>query len=268
MKVETSAAFLRGDPIPTPTVTYSGYIKTDASWRSAPLPTDISRLYFVEEGSGMLLSHEERIPLRPGYAYLAPCGLACGYYGTDSVTKLFFHLSLPYREQDAFRGCGHFLELPFPVEQIRQMTAWYFSEKQEDQLRLRTALLHTVCRFLSAEAYTPPAHRSLSEPVERAIQYLRDGVRANTTVRGVAAACYVSPALLSRRFKEETGVTLSAYIEEQIMHEAARLLGQSRLTVGEIGERLGFCDQFYFSRRFSAFFGTSPREFRKNKSYT
>jgi AraC-like DNA-binding protein len=64
------------------------------------------------------------------------------------------------------------------------------------------------------------------------------------------------------------GVSLSAYIERQIMHEASRLLLQSKLTAGEVSERLGFCDQFYFSRRFSAFFGISPREFRKNKAYT
>lgn len=268
MKVEGSAAFLREDPIPVPRITYSGYVKTDATWRSAPLPTDISRLYFVEAGSGMLLSHEEQMPLRPGHVYLAPCGLACGYYGTDSVTKLFFHLSLPYHGRDAFEGCGRFLELPFPAEEIRRLTAWYFSEKEEDQLRLRTAILHTVCRFLTAQDYTPPTRAALSRPVEKALDLLRAGVRADTTVRGLAAACYVSPTLLSRRFKEEMGVSLSAYMEGQIMQEAGRLLSQSTLTVGEISERLGFCDQFYFSRRFSVFFGVPPREFRKNKAYT
>jgi AraC-like DNA-binding protein len=268
VKVESSAAFLRGDPVPTPRITYSGYVTTDDTWRSAPLPTDISRLYFVEAGSGVLLSHEGRMPLRPGHAYLAPCGLPCGFLGTDSVTKLFFHLSLPYRGRDAFEGCGRFLELPFPAEDIRTLTAWYFSDDETDQLRLRTAVLHTVCRFLEAGSCVPRTRRALSEPVERALELLRAGVQANTTVRSIAAACYASPALLSRRFKDEMGVSLSAYIERQIMHEASRLLLQSKLTVGEVSERLGFCDQFYFSRRFSAFFGISPREFRKNKTYT
>ena len=268
MKIESSAAFLRDDPMPVPRITYSGYVKTDATWRSAPLPTDVSRLYFVEEGSGMLLSHEGQMPLRPGRVYLAPCGLACGYYGTDSVTKLFFHLSVPYRGRDAFEGYSRFLELPFSVEEIRRLTDWYFSDNEADQLRLRTAILHTVCRFLTVRGYTPPSLPTRSEPVERALELLRAGVRADTTVRGIAAACYVSPALLSRRFKEEVGVGLAAYIEGQVMQEAGRLLTQSTLTVGEISERLGFCDQFYFSRRFSVFFGLSPREFRKNKTYT
>ena len=35
------------------------------------------------------------------------------------------------------------------------------------------------------------------------------------------------------------------------------------LSALEISERLGFCDQFYFSRRFKEKYGSSPREYRK-----
>jgi len=35
------------------------------------------------------------------------------------------------------------------------------------------------------------------------------------------------------------------------------------LTDRQIAERLGFCDEFYFSRRFKQLTGRSPRQFRE-----
>jgi len=87
-------------------------------------------------------------------------------------------------------------------------------------------------------------------------------------VREVAEHCYVSAALLRRRFREEMGMSPAAYIERCVMQEARRRLTEGEESLGVISERLGFCDQFYFSRRFRAFFGVSPREYRNGHFYT
>ena len=58
-------------------VSQSGFVTTDETWHQSPLPAASSRLYFVTEGSGMLISDSESMPLVPGYAYLAPVGMLC-----------------------------------------------------------------------------------------------------------------------------------------------------------------------------------------------
>ena len=58
-----------------------GWVRTDELWQQKPLPAPYSRVYLVAEGSGVLLSEREEMKLEPGYAYLAPCGCRCGFYG-------------------------------------------------------------------------------------------------------------------------------------------------------------------------------------------
>ena len=269
MIVQTSAEFARRFSEPGIEISYSGYVTTDEKWRQPPLPTHISRLYYVEEGAGMLVSPAEEMALEPGYVYLAPCGTPCGYYGTDAVTRLFFHIRVPGADgRDAFSGCGRFVRIPFSVERIRRMTACYFNGELTAQLELKREIFDTVCRFLRDPLCTLPAGPTLSEPVIRAMEYIQKNRRANLTVREVADACFVSPALLARLFREQMYTGVARYIEELLMLEARRRLSEGDSSIGEISEALGYCDQFYFSRRFSALFGISPREYRKNRSYT
>ena len=57
--------------------------------------------------------------------------------------------------------------------------------------------------------------------------------------------------------------TVTRYIDDAIMFEAEQLLLKSDLTVLQISERFGFCDQFYFSRRFKMKYGETPQKYRK-----
>ena len=49
------------------------------------------------------------------------------------------------------------------------------------------------------------------------------------------------------------------------MARCEELLCDTDLSLSEISERFGFCDQFYFSRRFKAKYGETPRDTRKMK---
>jgi AraC-like DNA-binding protein len=46
------------------------------------------------------------------------------------------------------------------------------------------------------------------------------------------------------------------------MNYAAELLQQGSMLVKQAAERVGFEDEFLFSRRFKSFFGVSPKKFR------
>lgn len=53
------------------------------------------------------------------------------------------------------------------------------------------------------------------------------------------------------------------YIENLVFSESVQLLRQSDMTVMNISEKFGFCDQFYFSGRFKKKIVAAPRNFRK-----
>jgi len=64
-----------------------------------------------------------------------------------------------------------------------------------------------------------------------------------------------------RMFKRETGTTPGRYHLQARIRQAEQLLRQSMLTVGQIGDQLGFSSAFHFSSTFKKETGVSPSEF-------
>jgi AraC family transcriptional regulator, transcriptional activator of pobA len=72
----------------------------------------------------------------------------------------------------------------------------------------------------------------------------------------------VSPGTLSRTLSRLSGRTTKQLILDRVLLEAARLLRFSDLSVKEIAARLGFTDQFAFSKAFKRQRGEAPLDFR------
>jgi AraC family transcriptional activator of pobA len=77
-----------------------------------------------------------------------------------------------------------------------------------------------------------------------------------------ADALAVPPAQLSRALAHVTGKATKQLVTDRVMLEAARLLGFTDLTVGEVAFRTGFEDQLYFSRAFKRHHGEAPMTYR------
>lgn len=79
----------------------------------------------------------------------------------------------------------------------------------------------------------------------------------------VARCVNISPFTLLRRFKQHTGQTPGKYISAIRLERVKQLLADHRISIGEIGKRVGIRDQQYFSRWFRHATGMSPTMFRK-----
>jgi AraC-like DNA-binding protein len=67
-----------------------------------------------------------------------------------------------------------------------------------------------------------------------------------------------------KKFKSRFGVSPQRYRMRHLMQEAIILLNEENRSVKETASRLGFCDEFYFSRAFRKLTGRPPSTFRKN----
>lgn len=245
-------------------VSFDGFVTTDDTWKQKPIPSPSSRLYYVTGGSGMLISDNDSIKLEPGYVYIAPSGIRCGYYGSPSVTKLFFHINIILPDgYDLFSDCSGFARLPRPVEYIEKMTDWYFGDDVTAHIMLKAELWKTASEFASELLKSDRRPTKFSAPVSDAIAYIRNNLSASLTVNRVSEAVFCSSGTLSAAFRRELGLSVAKYIEDLLMFEARRMLVASDRSIFNISADLGFCDQFYFSRRFKRQFSLSPREYRK-----
>jgi AraC-like DNA-binding protein len=104
------------------------------------------------------------------------------------------------------------------------------------------------------------------EKVAQAIIYMSEHLDQPLRVSALAALANLSQAHFSVLFKQQTGCSPRDYLHLLRIHRACQLLRGSTLNVKEIASKLGYQDQFHFSRQFKAFQGLSPTEYRERKT--
>ena len=126
--------------------------------------------------------------------------------------------------------------------------------------------LSQVCQLQSvlADAVLGPSTPARSDEaawVARACALLETG-HADGDLRAIADDLGMSYDGFRKRFTKALGVPPARYRTVRAIDRACELMQQGGLTDREIAEHLGFCDEFYFSRRFKQVTGRAPREFR------
>ena len=105
--------------------------------------------------------------------------------------------------------------------------------------------------------------RDYSPAVADTIRYIRRHLSLQLSVRELAGRLYLTPNALGRQFRQETGLTIGRYIDDLLFFSAQAQLIRSDKTIREISDALGFCDPFYFSRRFKQRYGQTPGAYRR-----
>ncbi len=100
-----------------------------------------------------------------------------------------------------------------------------------------------------------------------AARYIRSHLSERLSTAEVAAALGKNRSYLCTRFREETGLSLNAYITRLRMEEARRLLRATDKPLKEIADQLGFSSQSYFQKVFKAETGLTPGAYRASPEH-
>jgi AraC-like DNA-binding protein len=104
---------------------------------------------------------------------------------------------------------------------------------------------------------------ALREPaVARALSLIHERPQAPWSVAGLAREVAQSRATFARRFAELVGESPIAYLTRWRMCLAAKLLGETELTLDAIGARVGYETAAAFSKAFRRSQGSAPGHFR------
>ncbi len=101
-----------------------------------------------------------------------------------------------------------------------------------------------------------------------ALGYIFENYKTNLHVSDISRYLNYSQCFVSRIFKKYAGVSVGAYITKLKLKEAAFQLTHSDKKIIDIAYDLGFGDSNYFSNKFRAFYGKSPRAYRAEKAST
>ncbi|WP_122509539.1 helix-turn-helix domain-containing protein [Pseudomonas viridiflava] len=93
-------------------------------------------------------------------------------------------------------------------------------------------------------------------------QLIRDNLSENIEVAELARACALSRSYFSRAFKCSTGLSPQEWIREQRLARAKCLIQHTAMSLTQISQECGFCDQSHFSHIFSRAEGINPFTWR------
>jgi AraC-like DNA-binding protein len=86
---------------------------------------------------------------------------------------------------------------------------------------------------------------------------------AEFDLESVAERLGISYVGFRKKFARLSGTSPAKFHMQSVMDRACDLIRRQGPTNRQVARRLGFCDEFHFSRRFKQLVGLSPREFRQ-----
>lgn len=107
---------------------------------------------------------------------------------------------------------------------------------------------------------------AMPEELRLPIEHIRENYAGTIQVVDLATASGCSVSSLERAFRRHLHVTPKDYIRKVCVHEACKLLIQSRDPIAEIALECGFSDQAHLTREFKRIMHTTPAVYRKSHS--
>ncbi len=123
-------------------------------------------------------------------------------------------------------------------------------------------ILNKISEFVQQKERTKQTKNRKSELVINFFRLLPEHIYQHRDVDFYAGELNINPRYLSKTLKEKTGKTALVLIGEMVIQEAQVLLSKHQTSINEIGLKLGFPDQFTFSKYFKQRTGMSPSEYR------
>jgi AraC-like DNA-binding protein len=272
-----------------------------SSWRYAPLihwgdtnplhlreireytPRHVYALTWVQDGQAWLGSGDERRKARPPLGLFQPPSgatpvtispgssyqrlhfdvirVACRYVGD---TRALTHVS-PAPQPTPLEVWGaepparlpRELELSFRAMMSFCTTNWYRDDLSAMQCNARLA--EWLAEFIGHLAEPTEQAHTWGETARSALEGIID---QPTRIAEVAEFLGMGRNTFTRRFKDETGMTPSDYLQQLRLEKARRLLAGTNIPVYQVARRCGSRSAKTFATQFRKHTGLSPREYR------
>ncbi|PLR96538.1 helix-turn-helix transcriptional regulator [Bacillus sp. T33-2] len=125
--------------------------------------------------------------------------------------------------------------------------------------RLEYDMLYHFIKTLKEETTV----RNYSRTVNLAISYIYENILQELSLEIIANQVFANPAYLSAKFKKETGVSLTSFINKRRIEESKYFLMHTETSISDIALLFKFCNQSYYTSLFKKHNGVTPREYRE-----
>jgi AraC-like DNA-binding protein len=103
----------------------------------------------------------------------------------------------------------------------------------------------------------------ISKSIKDCCEYITFSAEQKIDLDSLAATIGYTKHYLGKKFKQETGLTIHEFINKTKVERAQVMLIDQSQSLQEIGAKLGFESQSYFTKIFKRFIGITPSEYRE-----
>ena len=226
----------------------------------------ITVLEYVLEGEGEITVGSKRFRVKAGQMYLLRANEAHHYRASAQAPwkKLWINYTAAYISPylDALGMQSFSVDCPKAKRYFEDaFRAASESQPREELCRTVTDAVHGAI----FEAHLALFHGGTISDSRRIREALDGALYTSITLDELSERLCISKSNIIRVFKKSYGVTPYEYLMEEKIKAAKLLLGDSRLSVAAIADRLAIRDAHYFSTLFSRRVGMSPSEYRKQQ---
>ncbi len=228
----------------------------------------------IDTGQAVYCHGEHNTALKPGMTVMMEPGLAhsCNPDARQpwSYRMLFVDAPWVHRNFLPFTlGQPHTQRLKLSRHSSDAPTVYRALSRISDALGMGEAadaleVDELVLGFIAQHALLPREAPAAPSADEQALQAVRglicERVESNLSLEQLAQTCAWSEYQLIRKFKQAFGQTPHAYLIDQRLNIAKKLLKQG-VALTEVAHRLGFADQAHFQRHFKKRHATTPKNY-------
>jgi YesN/AraC family two-component response regulator len=208
-------------------------------------------LDLVDANYPELLVTDVRMPVLDGLELIASVS---AYHPYVKVLIISGHDDFEFARRAMSYGVKNYILKPVKLEELRTALGDIGSVLEEDE-------------DIVAAQVQNSAESNAATMVSEIERFIRGHFRSEVDLETLARAFGLSPSQMCKLFRKYRDDTPVRYLMTLRMNEAKRLLLQlPGLEVKEVGQLVGYPDQFYFSRTFKRATGMSPTEFRASEA--
>lgn len=118
-------------------------------------------------------------------------------------------------------------------------------------------------RYLASSNYIESVRASDKNRIDIALKYIHDNFHNDLSLAEMAEITNLSPTSFCRYFKQQTGKSFIAYVNDWKIGRACQLLIRSNIPIAQVAFDSGFNNVVHFNRTFKDKKQTSPGNYRR-----
>ena len=245
-------------------------------------------LVYITAGTAEHTLNDNRSILKPNHFFFIDLGSYHSYEHTQNL-ELINCLFVPEFIDETLQGCESLEELLHSAmirySRLTVGQTWADQIFYDETGKIGTLLSEMVEEYenqklgsneifrchlkeiliLTLRILVEPAKTYSDSIINEVIDFVQKHYRESLTLQTFCDKKHYNLSYISRRFKQETGMTFREYIQKTRIEKCCELLEGSDMTVSEIARSVGYDDIQFFHTVFKRLIHMTPKEYRKLK---